>query len=220
MPAVDSLIARRFDELATRVGEILAQREFAFEGDLGGKYYTVDIPASHAWATSALGLVQRVFGIESVHAVHLQERYRAFRKYDSELAQAAAIFGAAKEDYEGGYLFTIRGLVRAEANQDILVQAAALLDAGHKDPACVVAGVALEQSIKELAARFGVEMAKADRLNAELCKKGAYNIAKQKQLTAWLDLRNRAAHGEWNSYSAPDVKDLISGVERFVGDFL
>lgn len=57
-------------------------------------------------------------------------------------------------------------------------------------------------------------------MNVELCKARAYNIAKQKQITAWADLRNKAAHGEWNAYTEPDVRDLLAGVKRFIADYL
>ena len=29
-----------------------------------------------------------------------------------------------------------------------------------------------------------------------------------------------AAHGDWNSYNEADVKDMVTGVERFVADYL
>ena len=43
---------------------------------------------------------------------------------------------AAKEDYEGGYLFNIRGLIRREVFDDVLEQALDPLHAGYKDPSC------------------------------------------------------------------------------------
>jgi hypothetical protein len=57
-------------------------------------------------------------------------------------------------------------------------------------------------------------------MNADLAKAGVYNLAKQKQITAWADLRNKSAHGEWGAYSAADTEDMIKGVERFVADYL
>ena len=47
-----------------------------------------------------------------------------------------------------------------------------------------------------------------------------HNMAKQKQITAWADLRNNAAHGNWSEYNAADVKDFLDGVQRFIADFL
>jgi hypothetical protein len=57
-------------------------------------------------------------------------------------------------------------------------------------------------------------------MNVELCKAGIYNMAKQKQITAWAELRNKAAHGEWSEYDSNDVKDFYEGVHRFIADYL
>jgi hypothetical protein len=80
---------------------------------------------------------------------------------------------------------------------DMLEQAQALLSAGHKDPACVVAGVAFETTLDDLCARKGIPHAKLDKMNADLAKAGLYNKGMQKQITAWADRRNSAALGDW-----------------------
>ena len=90
----------------------------------------------------------------------------------------------------------------------------------YKDPACVLTGVSLEIAVKELTLRHSVQPGKLDKMNTDLCKLGIYNVAKQKQITAWADLRNKAAHGDWSAYTDPDVRDMLSGVQRFIGDYL
>jgi hypothetical protein len=166
-----------------------------------------------------LSLLMRVFGENGPH-------YTKFEKgvprewWEESFEALKAILAAAKEDYEGGYLFTIRGLVTAEVLSDAIDQAEALLAAGYKDPACVVAGVALEQAIKELAKRTNVDLAKLDKMNADLAKAGVYNMAMQKQVTAWAHLRNKSAHGEWGEYTDADVQAMIPGVQRFLADYL
>lgn len=99
-------------------------------------------------------------------------------------------------------------------------QAEELLKSGYKDPACFIAGVTLETALKDLCTRKSIPHGKLDKMNADLAKAGAYNIAKQKQITAWADLRNNAAHGKWDQYSAADVDDMIKGVNRFIADYL
>ena len=56
---------------------------------------------------------------------------------------------------------------------------------------------------------------KADTLNAKLVKATIYSKLDQKNVTAWLDLRNKAAHGEYTEYTAEQVVLLISGVREF-----
>lgn len=57
-------------------------------------------------------------------------------------------------------------------------------------------------------------------MNADLCKAGAYNITKQKQITAWADIGNKAAHGEGSTYTANDARAMVDGVDALVVDLL
>ncbi len=111
-------------------------------------------------------------------------------------------------------------MIQAEVFDDALEQANELLEAGYKDGACIVAGVVLETTLKELSARNSIPKNKLDRINTDLCKAGVYNMGMQKQITAWAERRNKAAHGEWNEYNEADVKDLIRGVNRLIAEYL
>lgn len=57
----------------------------------------------------------------------------------------------------------------------------------------------------------------ADVLNADLCKVGAYNKMEQKNVTAWLDLRNKAAHGHYAEYDQAHVESLVRDVRARCG---
>ena len=58
---------------------------------------------------------------------------------------------------------------------------------------------------------------RADRsASAERCERTAYSALDQKSVTAWLGLRNEAAHGEYGAYDGKQVDVLISEVEQFV----
>jgi hypothetical protein len=205
---IDALIIQRFSEL----GE---SSKKAMPRTWGDQMF-------QRWATNVLSLLQQVFGEDSIH---YQNFYREYREYGPQgrfyFSNCLGIFLAAKEDYEQGYLFNVRALVKAEVLvDDVLAQAIELLNANFKDPACVLAGVALETTLKELCTRQGVPHSKLDQMNADLRKAGVYNMAKQKQITAWAELRNKAAHGQWSEYNNADVDSFIEGVTRFIADFL
>jgi hypothetical protein len=217
---LDALVLKRLDELMTRGDSILERKEFDFASQEGKKYFLVSSPEVIGWGTSVLNLLQRAFGESSTHFKRFEQHFNDYDTLESSFKGLQAILAAAKEDYGGGYLFNLRGLVKAEVLSDATEQADALLTAGYKDPACVVAGVALEAAIKEIAIRNGLALGKLDKMNAELCKAGIYNLAKQKQVTAWADLRNKAAHGDWATCNGADVRDMLSGVERFIADYL
>lgn len=174
----------------------------------------------HQWATSSLSLIKRVFGEDSDHYVNFRKIYDDYSGYSYEFDKCAGILAAAVDDFQGGYLFTLRSLVTADVLDDSLEQATELLDNGYKDPACIVTGISLESALKDLASRNGVAPGKMDKMNADLAKLGVYNKGMQKQITAWAHWRNKAAHGEWNEYKNDDVRDMIAGVNRFVAEYL
>lgn len=57
-------------------------------------------------------------------------------------------------------------------------------------------------------------------MNADLSKAGVYNLGMQKQITAWAERRNNAAHGKWNAYTEADVNAMIEGVTRLIADYI
>lgn len=219
--ARDSLIQKRLDELAIKGKAISDNRRSEVANQRTGRRVDyVSIADVKAWGTSVLSLFRQAFGEEGTHTQQFKAAFANAGEFHSLYEIAYAVFMAAKEDFEGGYIFNLRGLVKAEVLSDALDQAKELLDAGYKDPACVLVVVSLEIAIKEIAARNSIPHAKLDKMNTDLYKAGIYNIAKQKQITAWADLRNKGAHGEWSAYSTPDILDMHAGVERFIADHL
>ena len=102
-----------------------------------------------------------------------------------------------------------------------------LLEHGYKDAAAVVTGSTLEAHLRQLCQKFGVAIKtkddkgnlrpkKADRMNSDLARAKAYSKLDQKNITAWLDLRNKAAHGEYDKYSSGQVVLLNQGARDFI----
>jgi len=212
----EQIILRRFDEL-TKKANIIEQTKYITGY---GSSWAVDSEKYYEWATSVMGLIQNVFGKDSPHCINFKSSYDEFSGYYSRFQKSLGIFNAAKEDYEGGYLFKIKMLVSAEVLDSVLDQASELLEAGYKDPACIVAGIVLETALRELCKNNSISLGKLDKMNADLCKLGLYNVGMQKQITAWADRRNNAAHGNWSEYTKEDVNDMINGINRFLADHL
>jgi hypothetical protein len=57
---------------------------------------------------------------------------------------------------------------------------------------------------------------KLDTINANLAKQSIYNKLTQKRITALADMRNEAAHGEWNEFTKADVEDMLRSVRQFM----
>jgi hypothetical protein len=140
-----------------------------------------------------------------------------------------AIMGVVESllaDTQAGYLDTLAELLHAEVFGDLIEMAQHLLDEGYKDPAAVIVGGALEAHLRRLCERNSVEIEsasdrgvrpkKADQINSELAAASVYSKLDQKNVTAWLDLRNRAAHGRFDEYSREQVLLFLSGVRDFI----
>ena len=136
------------------------------------------------------------------------------------LLKLMAVLTAAKEDYEGGYLNTIRNLIHAEVFDTELEQAEELLVARYHAAAAVVAGVVLETTLRQMCEDNHLDLGKLDKMNADLAKAGVFNKLVQKQITAWADIRNNAAHGKTDQFTRDDVSAMIRDVRRFVADRL
>ncbi|WP_234373997.1 hypothetical protein [Streptomyces scabiei] len=113
-------------------------------------------------------------------------------------------------------------MVHADTYSDYLEMADALLAKGYKDAAAVITGTSLEVHVRALCVKNGVTTAvagkpkKADTMNADLKKAGVYDGLQQKQITAWMDLRNKAAHGDYDDYDDTQVRLFIDGVQAFL----
>lgn len=53
-------------------------------------------------------------------------------------------------------------------------------------------------------------------MNADLAGANVYSKLDQKNVTAWLDLRNKAAHGKYGEYTKEQVALLIQSVRDFI----
>lgn len=178
-----------------------------------------DLPAGRVLATRLQSAVERLSPPGSSYAGQVK-RYRP--NPTAFVRDLVAIATALRDDLQAGWLATVVELVHADTYSDFLGMAETLLDGGYKDAAAVIAGTSLEVHIRSLCGKNSVPIdangrpKKADVMNADLKKAGAYSALEQKNVTAWLHLRNSAAHGNYSDYDPKDVAHLIRGIRDFV----
>lgn len=215
------LLAKRFEELTAQLAEVEATKRHR-DGDafMQGDYIDNDLYI--AWKIKARNLLSKACGEASEHYrtfVSLEKGIGYATNYDI-MRQLKAAFGAAREDFEGGYCQSVRALVQAEVFSDELDQARDLGAAGYHTAAAVIAGVVLETALREVCAKQELPVGKLDKMNADLAKAGQYTLLVQKRITALADIRNNAAHGHPDKYTASDVEDMIDKVEGIIADHL
>lgn len=190
--------------------------------------FMADTSAYDTFWTQALAAILRSTGDRSPYAE--QARYTLdLRQKDGRtpLARISAtlvgILTTIKEAINSGYLESVSDIIHGSVFADFLEMAQHLLDHGYKDAAAVIAGSSLEAHLRHLCSKHGVDPdtpdgkpKKADRINADLTKANTYEKSQQKHITAWLGLRNDAAHGDYGKYTDVMVGNLISSIRHFV----
>ena len=216
------------EELIKRTQQLIAMGKavLATAYSTGGKYnvnYVQDAPMT-GFRSAALSFIDRTYGSGHPHQEQFQKSCRGH--YRSNAEAAIAILEAIAEEIAGGWLSSIKSLISAELFADFLEMSKHLLESGYKDPAAVMTGSVLEEHLRQLCNKHSVQFEdekdgkqiarKADRLNAELAKINAYSKLDQKLVTAWLDLRNNAAHGKYEAFPAEQVTQMLAGVTEFM----
>ncbi|MET9222822.1 hypothetical protein ABZX65_29255 [Streptomyces sp. NPDC003300] len=165
--------------------------------------------------------IERITVPGSVYRRQL-EHYKDFGN-SFKLQEFVGIAAALRDDLKAGLIESVVELVHADTYSDYLEMADGLLDTGHKDAAAVITGTSLEVHVRALCVKHSIDIAlpsgapkKADVMNSDLKKEGVYDTLQQKQITFWMDLRNKAAHGDYASYDAQQVRLFIDGVRAFM----
>ena len=172
--------------------------------------------------TRCIAAIDRIVGCRSPYYRQVEDiRAQKYNPWD-QLSSLVGVIKALLSDIQNDYLTAFEELLHAGLFSDFLDMAAHLIEKGYKDAAAVLIGSTLEVHIRKLCDKYsmittsGKNMKKADTLNAELVKAGAYTKLDQKNVTAWLGLRNDAAHGNYDEYSIDQVKLFISSIRDFI----
>jgi hypothetical protein len=135
----------------------------------------------------------------------------------------AGVLKSLRADYAAGRMQTFQERVHSDLFSDFLEMTEYLLeDEGLKDPAAVLAGGVLEEHLRQLCAKHSVALPSKptlDAMNTELKKQGVYGGNEQKQVTAWVAIRNSAAHAKYGDYTAEQVRLMVQGIRQFISTY-
>ena len=206
-------------EYAVKLGNVALSHKMSADYS-----YYVPIPEWSGFRAAGLSFIENLYGNDSTF-------YKAFANdvnntYVDNINSGLNILDAVKHEIENGWLFTIKALVTAEVFSDFLEMSEHLLSEGYKDAAAVMIGSTLEEHLRQLCCKHDIETTflkagdlapkKADVLNADLKKAEIYGPIEQKLVTAWLGLRNSAAHGKYDEYTKAQVEGMYQGVLAFI----
>jgi len=176
--------------------------------------------------TSLVTAIERLAPTGTYYYASLKVALEDYGFYNCDIIPIlVGIAQALKIAYESGYLYDIEELIHAQLFSDFLDMGDYLLKEGYKDPAAVIIGGVLEEHLRKLCLKNSINIKtndhfkKADAMNADLANSNAYNRLDHKSITAWLDLRNKAAHGKYDEYTNDQVNVSLLGIRDFIARF-
>ncbi|MBE0418371.1 MAG: hypothetical protein IBX63_11455 [Coriobacteriia bacterium] len=196
------------------------EREAAFINEPNGGYAAAR--SSTRFLTRARAVIERIAGPGSAYRDQCDDVLSENAVEAWKASRLVGVLESLRADVAAGYLEAVSQLIHGEVFGDFLDMAEHLQHEGYKDAAAVVAGSALEAHLRTLCDQAGIEresngrVHKADRMNADLARSGVYSGIDQKNVTSWLGLRNDAAHGNYESYTADQVRLLVASVRDFI----
>ena len=180
----------------------------------------------HNLITRIFATIERIVGRNSEYYKHALKNasgeWRASKVLDFLIGTIEGLY----HDIKKNYLKSLTEIIHSDVFEDYLEMAEYLLNEGYKDPAAVISGSTLEEHLRQLCSKNGINInvqtgtgqrpKRANQINSELAKNEVYSILDQKSITAWLDLRNKAAHGKYNEYGPKNVELMVMGIKDFI----
>jgi hypothetical protein len=181
------------------------------------------------WNLNYLSLLDQIIPPTSVHRNLLNERGIVPIPPHKSLNTHIVRLKGLKDDLEKGFLGDLGLEIEAAIVADYMGQAEQLLAEGQSGkydhvPAAVLAGAVLEKSLRTLFDKqsppiLTVNSSQPLTLNPlinALKKNNLFNELTAKQLRAWADIRNSAAHGNFDEFDRNQVALMIHGINHFL----
>jgi hypothetical protein len=213
-------LLKRVDELLTMGQAVLGTKSPLPDSMLN----EVSKAPMRGFRSAALSFIDSTYGASHVHYAEFSRHVDG--QFDFAVESGIAILEVIRTEISQGWLTNLKTLVTAEVFVDFIEMAEHLLSNGYKDAAAVLGGGVLEEGLRQLSRTHCIDTEievdgkkvpkKADRLNTDLSKADIYNKLDQKSVVAWLDLRNKAAHGRYGEYEAAQVELMLRGVTEFL----
>src|SRR5690606_8451195 len=212
-------------QLEEIIADFLRIKSKAQYDDLSGNTSIEEIATALSKSKAA---ITRIVGDKSEYYKDTEATLKRTNIHEgSKLRHIIGTITALKSYLENDYLKSFTYIIQSEVFSDYLEMANHLLNEGYKDPAAVLIGSTLEVHLRELCISNDIDIEvtnnkgnrspkKADLMNADLAKANIYSSAYQKQIIAWLDLRNKAAHGKYSDYKVEEVSLMLQGIRQFI----
>ena len=182
----------------------------------------------HGWRLKYFSLLDNIIPPNNFHRELLNKTENSFTAH--ELNISLSRLKGLKDDFQKGFLGDLGLEIETAIAADYMGQAEQLLADGQSGkydhvPAAVLAGAVLEKSLRTLCDKQSPSISTVNNngkpltLNSlidVLKKNNVFNELTAKQLRAWADIRNSAAHGQFDEFNRSDVDRMIQGINDFL----
>lgn len=180
------------------------------------------------WYLNYLSLLDQIIHPRSVHRKLLEETESYVEASDLNICLSR--LKGLKDDFQKGFLGDLGLEIEAAIVADYMGQAEQLLAEGQSGkydyvPAAVLAGAVLEKSLRTLCDKQSPSISTVNNNGKPLTltplidvlkKNNLFNELTAKQLRAWADIRNSAAHGHFDEFNRSQVDLMIQGINNFL----
>lgn len=205
--------------------------ESAKMGMFGENY--VDRGAYIEWRTKVVTLLSQFITPKTPAAKNL-EAYAQKTNMEECAKDILSVLVATFDDFKSDMFDNIQRRAEAAVTVDYLKQAEQLLKdkdgAQHTHiAAAVLAGGALEKCLRTICTtcvppisvvKPGGKPKTMSPLIDDLVKAQVFNEIMAKQLRAWADIRNAAAHGRYSEFTRQQVELMLAGIGSFLADHM
>jgi hypothetical protein len=181
----------------------------------------------HAKKVRYLGLMllEDLFGTEHPMRVEFEKETRGFDV--GGFLSARGVVDALETIVNDEWLNKTKAAIAGSMFTDYLDMAEHLSDRQMESAAVVIAMGSLEVHLRRLARDAGIAVDSTDKagytrpraaesLNEDLKKAGVCDAAEQKQITAYLEIRKHAAHGQHDNVKPGSAERMIPWIRLFI----
>lgn len=179
-----------------------------------------------AFATSTLATIKRISGEESQYYAMAPKpdsstRICAARTDPTIIPGLRGALIALRAAVEGDLLVSLESRIRIAVHDDLLQQASDLTETGYHVAAMVLTGGVLEDHLRKMCEHRSLSWSGSGSISKynENLRTEAYNKATWRRIQSIGDIRNSAAHGEFEDVNEADVQDALSFTSRFLSDY-
>lgn len=171
-----------------------------------------------SWLTRSQNAVFLTFGESSFQYKKIQELMAKKTYYPSVVREIYGLLSGCKIDLEEGFIFGLEFLFLRDTFSSLLEDAEELNSKGYSRSAAIYCRVIVENTLKKLASKSGINIEKktASGLNDALKGMAFFDEATHEDVKAWLLIGNKAAHEESFEHKQDEIEKMVKDIEDFV----